>query len=133
MGAIANLVDEGKKVVFGNDSIVIRHYGAAILGGRTLDVTAFADAKVIEAGHIIIYEPATNTFKPLPVSSGAYTALPQNHEYAGVLMATVTTKEPFASIMYDGEVNDKACPFEVTASLKAALKTALPKLVFMHD
>lgn len=133
MGAIANLTEEGKKITFGNDAVVIRHYGAAILGGRTLDVTAFAGEGAIKAGHIIIRDTQTNTYKPLPVSEGAYASLPSNCEYVGVLMATVTTNEPFASIMYDGEVNDVASPYEVTASIKSAMKTALPKLVFMHD
>lgn len=132
MGSIANLTTEEKVLGFGKASVVIRHLGACITGGRTLDVTGF-DTETIEAGHIVIRETATNTYKPLGVTSGAYAALPEGHEYVGVLFASVTTDEPFASIMYDGEVNDKACPYEVTANIKNALKTALPKLVFMHD
>jgi len=34
--------------------------------------------------------------------------------------------------IYDGEVNDVASPYPVS-SIKSAMKTALPGLVFMHD
>lgn len=132
MGAIANLTEDRKGITFGNDGVVIRHYGANIIGGRTLDVTGFENEEAIKCGHIIICETATNTYKPMPVQGGAYKALPEGHEYVGVLFATVPVKEPFAAIMYDGEVNDKACPYDVN-SIKTALRTALPKLVFMHD
>ena len=130
MSAIANLNGNPTRILDGDDAIVIRHFGAGIQGGRTLDVNGFD--KAIRAGHVIIRETATNTYKPMPVSEGNYASLPSGHEYVGVLVASVPLDEPFAAIMYDGEVNDVASPYSVE-SIKAALKTALPKLVFLHD
>jgi hypothetical protein len=37
------------------------------------------------------------------------------------------------AILYSGEVNDEAVPVPLTAELKAAIKTAIPTLVFNHD
>lgn len=116
---------------FGTDPIVIRNYVAGIKGGKVLDVDGFSE-EYIKAGHVIIMETATETYKPMPVKGGAYDSLPSGHEYVGVAYATKSTKEPFVAIMYAGTVNDKACPFPVDG-IKAALKTALPTLVFNHD
>lgn len=116
---------------FGNDPIVIRNYVSGDKGGRVLDVTDFTE-EYIRAGHVIIKETATNTYKPMPVSDGAYTALPEGHEYVGVAYSTKSVAEPFVAIMYAGTVNDVASPFPVD-DIKAALKTALPTLVFNHD
>lgn len=117
----------------GLDSIVIRNYLAGIKGGRTLDTTNFAP-KVIKAGHVVIRETVNDTYKPMPLNEAgtAYASLPQGHEYVGVVVGTVTADKPFAGIMYAGEVNDKACPFSID-TIKAAMKTALPQLVFLHD
>lgn len=118
---------------FGKDDVVIRHFGADIKGGKVLDVDGFADT-VIQTGHIIIRTTDENeTYKPLNVSGGKYVTLPEGHEYAGVALATVPVTEPFVGIMYNGEVNDVASPYPITAELKAALKTALPTLTFLHD
>lgn len=132
MGAIAELTKEGKAYNDGFDSIVIRRVGGCIVGGRTLDLTGFTDS-VVKAGHIIIREKSTNTFKPLGVSSGAYATLPTGCEYAGVLRASVDADAPFAAIMYDGEVNDECLPYPLTDALRTALKSAFPSLYFMHD
>lgn len=131
MGAIVNLDVEKTTVLNGLDSVVIRNYVAGIKGGRSLDMTGFAGS-VIEAGHVVIRETATDTYKPMPVSGEAYAALPSGHEYVGVVVSSVPANKPFVGIMYDGEVNDVSCPFSVDA-IKAAMKTALPKLTFMHD
>lgn len=132
MGATANLANELHTICTGMDAIVIRRYGAGIIGGRTLDVSGVTD-DVIKAGHVIIRSTTDETeYKPLPVSDGAYDSLPSGYEYVGVLVRSITKKEPLAAIMYDGEVNDKASPYPVD-SIKAAMKTALPGLVFMHD
>lgn len=126
-------ITEKEVVSFGADSIVIRNYVGGIVGGKVLDCTGFTD-DVINAGHLVIRDTINDIYKPMPLNEGktAYAALPSNHEYAGVVVASKMTKEPFVGIMYAGEVNDKAVPFPVD-SLKAALKTALPQLVFMHD
>lgn len=133
MGAVADLNNEGIKIVDGNDSIVIRQCVGCIIGGRTLDMTGFPSGeKVIRAGHVVIRDTESDTYKPMPVSNGAYSTLPANHEYVGVVVCSKPIERPFVSIMYSGEVNDKASPYPVD-SIKAAMKTALPTLVFMHD
>jgi hypothetical protein len=131
MGAIGNLEVERKAVVHGLDSVVIRNYVAGIIGGKTLDMTGF-EGSVIKAGHVVIVETATDTYKPMPVKGEAYDALPSGHAYAGVVVCSQPADKPFVGIMYDGEVNDVACPYPVEG-IKAAMKTALPKLTFMHD
>ena len=131
MGATANLANEMEVLKTGMDSIVIRHYVAGIIGGRTLDVTGYNEP-VIKAGHIVIRDTNTDTYKPMPVSGNAYSSLPSNHEYVGVVVCSKPTSEPLVGIMYDGEVNDVASPYPID-SIKDALKTALPKLSFMHD
>lgn len=117
---------------FGNDPIVIRRYIAGIQGGKVLDVSGFT-GDYIRAGHIIIRVKSSDTYKPLGTSNGAYVALPDGCEYVGVAASTKSVKEPFIGIMYNGEVNDVASPFEISDALMAALKTAIPTLVFKHD
>lgn len=131
MSTTASLVNEQKTILAGLDSIVIRNYVAGIAGGRTLDMTGF-DGTVIKAGHVVIMETATETYKPMPVSGEAYAALPEGHEYVGVVVCSQPADKPFVGIMYDGEVNDVASPYPIDG-IKAALKTALPKLTFLHD
>lgn len=122
---------------FGNDPIVIRRYIAGIQGGKVLDVTDFTD-EFVRAGHLVIVKPAADdtekdVYKPMPVSGGAYAALPDGHEYAGVVVASKSTKEPFVGIMYNGEVNDNALPYPLTDEIRTALKAAVPTLSFKHD
>ncbi len=131
MGAVADLNREGINVNDGKDSIVIRQCGACIIGGRTLDMAGFEGA-FIRAGHVVIRDTQTDTYKPMPVTDGAYGTLPANHEYSGVVVCSKPKDRPFVSIMYNGEVNDKAVPYPVE-TIKGAMKTALPNLVFMHD
>ena len=136
MGKQVNLNSEVHKIDSANDSIVIRKYGAGIIGGRSLDMTDFPSGlKVIKAGHVVIRSTKDETdYQPMPVTSdgNGYAALPENHEYVGVVVATKPVDYPLVGIMYAGEVNDMASPYPVD-SIKAALKTALPGLVFMHD
>lgn len=137
MGAQANLNQEGMRIDAANDSIVIRKYGASIVGGRTLDMTDFpSELKCIRSGHVIIRSTTDETlYKPMPVANDGknYASLPNNYEYAGVVVATKPVDYPLVGVMYDGEVNDVASPYPLTSEMKAALKTALPGLVFMHD
>lgn len=136
MGAQADLNNGGVRIDSANDSIVIRRYGAGIIGGRTLDMTGYPSSKgCIRAGHIVIRSTSDETvFKPMPLNEAgdAYSSLPDGYEYAGVVVATKPVDYPLVGIMYEGEVNDVASPFSV-ASIKSALKSALPGLVFMHD
>ncbi len=116
---------------FGLDPIVIRKYVAGIQGGKVLDVSDYSE-EYVRAGHVIIHDTTADTYKPLGVSEGAYVALPDGCEYAGVCTATKSVKCPFVGIMYSGEVNDVASPYAVD-DIKEALKTALPTLVYLHD
>lgn len=126
-------MNENYEVSFGKDNVVIRHYVSGIIGGKVLDVTGFPN-DVICAGHIVIRDTENDVYKPMPLNGAgtAYASLPSNHEYVGVVVATKLAKEPLVGIMYAGEVNDVASPYSV-GGIKAALKTALPTLVFKHD
>lgn len=132
MGAVANMTQKGKEVSDGMDSVVIRQKGLCIIGGKTLDMSSFDD-DFIKAGHIVVHETSTDTYKPLSVSNGAYSSLPSGCTYEGVVLASKPKEEPFVTIMYTGEVNDNAMPYPLTGELKTALKSALPGLYFKHD
>ena len=133
MGAIADFSKEERTIMSGMDSVVIRKYIAGIIGGRTLDMTGFKGS-VIKAGHIVIRDTDSDTYKPMPVNSGdtGYDSLPESHEYVGVVVCSKPASEPLVGIMYAGEVNDVASPYPVD-SIKSAINTVLPMLVFMHD
>ena len=131
--AVANLANTVEDVLTGNDNIVIVDVFQSIRGGRTLDVTGFAP-DVIKAGHVIIVDPDTGEYKPMPVNSGgtAYATLPTDHEYAGILINTVLKKRPMAGILVRGTVNYKAAPYPMDTIL-AAVKAALPLIDFSED
>lgn len=133
MGTTVELRNANEDVfVDGNDSIVIRRYLGGITGGRSLDMTNFPD-KYIKGGHVVIYETATDTFKPMPVSNGVYSSLPTGCEYKGVVVRTKPADKAIVGIMNNGEVNDKALPYPLTDAMRNALKTAIPTLIFTHD
>lgn len=113
------------------DSIVIKKHFDGYEGGRTLDTTGFTDT-VIQAGHVVIKETATGEYKPMPVSAGAYAALPTGHTYAGIVVASVLTARAMVGIMTQGTVNPNATPYPMTTIL-AAVKTALPLIEFRAD
>jgi len=135
--AVANLTNEPQEVITGNDNIVIVDNFQSIRGGRTLDVTGF-NPETIKAGHVIIQETATKEYKPMPVdlttdpANPTYAALPSGHTYAGILIASILTKKPFAGIMIRGTVNPAAAPYPMT-SILSAVKTALPLIDFRED
>jgi hypothetical protein len=64
------------------------------------------------------------------ISDGAasYGALPAGHSYAGILVASILTKRPFAGVMLEGWVNENASPFPLT-SIKSAFQTATSNLI----
>jgi hypothetical protein len=130
----ANLNSEGISVDTGNDSIVIVLNAETIPGGRTLDVTGFTP-DVIKAGHIIIEETATKELKPMPVNAGgtAYAALPANHTYKGVLVASILKTKPFASILVRGTVNEVAFQNGGGFATPAEAKTDLVLIRFTQD
>ncbi len=114
----------GETIDTGNDSIVIIRNLEVIPGGHTLDTTGFAD-EVIRAGHLIIERTADGELLPLPVTG----ILPASHTYKGVLVASVLTAQPHASIMVRGSVNQLA----VLYPIPAGAVTALPLIRFTQD
>lgn len=134
MAVQVDLVDEGVNIDNSLDSIVIIDNQFSIPGGKSLDVTGYP-LDVLKAGHILIKETATGNYKPMPLAVGnaAYAALPADHTYVGVLVATILTKRPFAGVMLEGYVNENASPFPV-ATIKAAFMTAtLNEIKFRGD
>lgn len=122
---------------FGLDPIVIRKFIAGQQGGVLLDVSDYNE-EYIRAGQIIIKKSAADAterdiYKPLNIKDGAYEALPEGYEYDSVVVASKLTKEPLVATMYNGEVNDLACPYPLTAEIRTALKEAVPTLSFKHD
>ena len=126
------MTQQGDVFSDGMDAVVIRQRGSCLIGGKTLDMTGFP-YKHVKAGHIIIHETASDTYKPLGVKDGAYVALPAGHTYEGVVLASKPADMAIVSVMYSGEVNDEASPYPVTDAIKTALKTAFPDLYFKHD
>lgn len=126
--AVVELNNAKTTVDTGNDSIVIVEYLEGVPGGRTLNVTGFTNP-VIQAGHIVIVETASKERKPMPVSDGAYAALPSGHTFEGVAVASVLTEKPMAGIMVRGSVNEVASPYPVTEEIKKAL----PLIRFTQD
>ena len=124
--ATVTLNKTGYEANDGLESIIIVRDLADVPGGRSLDVTGWAD-DVIKAGHVII-KTAAGEYKPLGVSEGAYAAIAEGETAVGVLKATVLKSEAFAAIMTQGQVNAAACAVPVTA----AIKTALPRIEFLN-
>ncbi len=119
-GALATVVVAGAVV----STITITQKGAGYKVGDSLGVPA-------------AYAGGTGSGGSAPVATIAdtaavYGALPAGHTYAGVLKASILTKRPFASILTRGEVNYVAAPFDMT-SILAAVKTALPLIIFTSD
>lgn len=111
----------------GLDSVIIANYIEGIPGGRALDVAGFPDT-VISAGHVVIRD-GNGSYKPMPVTGGAYDALPDGHTIEGVTVSTVTTDEASVSIMFRGSVNKAASRYPVTPEIIAAL----PLIRFTQD
>lgn len=132
MGKVVDIANTEQVFSDGLDPVVIRRYVSGITGGRTLDTAGFT-GDVVRAGHIVIYETATDTYKPLGVSNGAYTALPSGCKYVGVVATSKPAKKPFVAIVNVGEVNDLALPYPLTDALRTALKSEIPTLIFTHD
>ena len=127
------LDNEGDSIDTGIDSVVIVDNFQSVRGGRSLDVAGFTP-KVIQAGHMIIKETATGNFKPMPVNAqqNAYAALPADHTYAHVLIASILTKKAMAALLVRGTVNPAACPYPM-ATILDAVKEALPLIDFRED
>lgn len=137
--ATTNLSNTPTTISDGKDGLVVVNNYTSKRGGTSLDVTGFAPLN-IRAGHVIIKD-ATGNFKPMPVTgsggSTAYGTLPANHTYAGHAVNTVLTAKAMVGVMYHGEINDlvidAANGIYSIASIKTALKTALPQMMYTGD
>lgn len=128
----ASLNNTGTSIDTGNDSIVIVEYISGVPGGRTLNVTGFAP-DVIPAGHLVIEETATGDLKPMPVEGTDYAALPAGHTYAPyVVVASVLKTKAMVGLMDRGTVNHLAMTYNI-ATILAAVKTAIPHIIFRAD
>ena len=131
--SVVDLNDDNVSIDTSKDSIAIVDCFATIRGGRSLNVTGFAPA-VIQALHPIIMDTTTKDYKPMPLNSGgtAFAALPDGHEYVGVLRASILTKKAFAAIMTQGTANPAASPYPMSGIL-SALKAKLTLIDFRED
>ncbi len=136
------------KIVFGNDSIVIRKYFSGIAGGRTLDLSDFPNDDIY-AGHVII-KKANGNYAPMPIVAAVpakpaqgdspavaaqpekYGTLPAGASYVGVLYRSISKDKPGASIMNHGIVNPAVTPYPMD-SIMAAFKAAVPNISFEQD
>ena len=116
---------------FANDPIVIRVFGKSIIDGRLLDTTGYT-GEYIRKGQLVIRDELNGISKPMPLNEAGteYASLPEGYVYEGVSKSTVSVNEPWVGVMYEGEVNDLASPFPLSAELLTALKSALPELAF---
>ena len=124
--ATANLTEK-TQVIDGKDNVVIVNHFDGIRGGRTLNVEGFAP-EFIRAGHLIV-KLSSGDYAPMPVSGDAYASLPGGAVYAGYLVASIPTAQPFAAIMVRGTINPKALPF----AIDEAVKEALPHVDYQED
>lgn len=123
-------IGKSEGIDLSNDTKVIQKNLETIPGGRSLDVTGITET-VLKAGRVVIKD-ANGNHKPLAISGSSYVALPSNHTYAGILVASILTAKPFASILVRGTVNDSAA--QAVAELPAVpagAKTALPLIRFV--
>lgn len=129
--AAVNYSNAPIEVITSNDTVVVKRVFETIAGGRALDTTGYAPT-VIPGGHAIIKETATGTYKPMPVSAGAYAALPSGHEYAGFQNGSVLTSKPEGAIIVRGTINPAASVYDISAILDD-IKAALPLIRFEED
>ena len=132
MGAID--IGYQKEIILGPDSIIIRHYGDGIKGGKVLDMADFTP-EILKCGHVVI-KNANDTYKPMPLNSGAtaYASLPSGYTYVGLTTTSIEwgKEGSLVGIITDGEVNDAALPYDFS-TIASAFKAAVPTLRFDHD
>lgn len=109
------------------DNVVIpMRLETAPIGGCVLDVTGFKEP-VIKAGHVVIKKDGE--YKPLGVSEGAYVSIPSGWNVAGVVVSTIRTSQPEATLLIRGTINEVASPYAYTS----AIKSALPLITFTQQ
>ncbi|MDR2652257.1 MAG: hypothetical protein LBC68_08085 [Prevotellaceae bacterium] len=106
-----------------------------VASGVVTGVTIVNAGTGYKAGDTLTAPIAGGSGFSVPVATTApsqYEALPAGHAYAGILIASILTKRPFAGIMVRGTVNSAAAPYPMSGIL-AAVKAALPLIDFRED
>ena len=135
--AIYNATVSENQINFPKDDIICQKYIAGIPGGRALDVDDSYPLSVIYAGTPVIVKDGN--YKPFPLVVDATAemgyklgTLPTGYAYAGILYKSIKKKNPAASILVAGTVNEAAVYFPLT-DVKAAIKAAFPAIIFLQD
>lgn len=126
----AEVTNGAKTIIFPNDEVVVPKFISGIVGGRVLDVEGETET-TIKAGRVVITD-GNGVYKPLPVTEGAYTTVPEGYTICGVVYRTVLTAQPSVSIMTNGQLNSVALPYALTP-IAAAFKAALPLVELVKD
>jgi hypothetical protein len=106
-----------------------------VASGAVTTVTKVSDGSGYKAGDILTAPVTGGSGFSVPVATvnaAGYAALPADHAYAGILIASILTKRPFAGILVRGTVNPAAAPYPMT-SILSAVKAALPLIDFRED
>lgn len=124
-GATADIVVTAGAVT----SVTLKSAGTGYKAGETLSASA-ANIGTGGSGFAI---GVTSTSQ----ASITYGTLPGDWSYAGHAVNSVSVSKPFVGVMYHGEINDKvirpsAGVFSI-ATIKSALKTALPMMMYTGD
>ena len=109
------------------DNLVIKRILDVKEGGVIVDTTGYTE-DVISAGHIVI--SLNGVYKLMPVSGTAFDTLPENAVYEGFVVATTPTAYPAVGVLIRGTVNPAVLPYTATTAQLAAIKTALPTIIF---
>ncbi|MDR1348321.1 MAG: hypothetical protein LBJ63_07870 [Prevotellaceae bacterium] len=103
--------------------------------GVVTSVTVVSAGKNYKVGDTLTATIVGGTGFSVPVATvaaAAYETLPSGHTYAGILIASILTKRPFAGILVRGTVNPAAAPYPMDTIL-ADVKAALPLIDFRED
>lgn len=113
-----------------------------VAGGVVVSVDIVNAGKEYKVGDSLSASAAsiggTGTGFAVPVTKinyipDSYAALPANHTYEGILIASILTRRPFAGIMRQGTVNPAAGKIVPTSGQISAFKAALPLIDFRQD
>lgn len=119
-----------QEIITDMDNIVIKQVLGSITGGVVVDTTGYEE-DLIYAGHPVI--KGASGYALMPVVEGALDDLPENYSYVGFVIATTPTAFPSVGVVNRGKVDPSAFHFTATAEQIAAMKTALPTIIFETD
>jgi hypothetical protein len=106
-----------------------------VAGGAVTAVEIATGGTGYQAGDALTASIAGGAGFSVPVATTAeatYAALPSGYAYAGILIASILTKKPFAGILVRGTVNPAAAPYAM-GSILNDVKAALPLIDFREE